>query len=128
MALHPITQIEVETTIKKLKDHKAPGPSGITSLHLKFMTGISRQFLPLIVNMFNQILDRPSTMLKRYEYLYEYRACFLPKYDQSSNSKNKQPTKYRPIAIGEQILVVLHKILKTRLMNHIPLSELQFAF
>jgi len=35
-----ITEIDVENIIKEMEDSKAPGPSGITPKHLKFLSGL----------------------------------------------------------------------------------------
>lgn len=54
----------------------------------------------------------------RYRIFFEFKACFIQKPDK----------KYRPIAIGEQFLLALHKIIKNRMMKMFKLSKEQYAF
>jgi hypothetical protein len=66
-------------------------------------------------------------MVERFKPLFEFRACFLPKYEISDKddkgTKAQKELKYRPIAIGEQPLLAFHKVLKNRLMQMYPLSD-----
>jgi hypothetical protein len=74
-----ITIPEVTAVINKNVNHKAPGPSGIAPLHLKYICDKYEKFVNILVEIFNMILCDPKNVVPKIESLYEFRACFLPK-------------------------------------------------
>jgi len=96
---------EVHREIKTLKNHKAPGISGLAPKHLKFLSSQTSYFDLLLTNLFNGLIDDASNV----EYcknLYKFKFIGIPKHDSED---------LRPIAINEIILNVFHKILGKRL-------------
>ena len=80
-AFKRITEKELVNVIMENKSHKAPGPSGIAPLHMKYLVDHFPNFVPLLTRIFNSILDDPDQMVPRFKPLFEFRACFLPKYE-----------------------------------------------
>lgn len=88
----PPTEQEIEELIRGMPRAKAPGPSGITAEHLKYL---SRKwgFAKILKNAFKQLLDSPEKT-GLIPSLYEFFLIFIPK------SKGG----YRPICIEEATL------------------------
>ena len=104
-----ITPEEVQSTISKLKKHKSPGPSGLGPYHLKYIAQQHPAFLTELAKMFNTLTNRPELTCE-IRALYNQRIVFIPK-------KGEQSA--RPIAIGETILIIFHKLLARKLYSDI---------
>lgn len=89
--MEKITIGDYDYAISNIADHKAPGPSSIAPLHVKYISDLSPAFKELFVKICNEVLEDPEKMVERLEPLYEFRSIFIPK-DENS---------WRPIAIGE---------------------------
>lgn len=70
---------EIKAVIKANINHKAPGPSGLAPLHLKFICDKYPRFIEILVEIYNLLLSDPINMVTKLKPLYEFRACFLPK-------------------------------------------------
>lgn len=86
-------------------------------LHLKYLATESGAFIHELTKIYNSITQNPDKLSSVRE-LYNFRLVFIPKKDGGA----------RPIAIGEPILLVLHKILTKQLFEQVHISDAQFAF
>lgn len=97
--------------ISGLKNHKSQGPSGMGPLHLKHMAAENGAFVHELTKMYNYVTQYPD-QLSQVRELYNFRLVFIPKKDGGA----------RPIAVGEPLLLVLHKILTKQLFQQIEIS------
>ena len=108
----PITDRELRTALATFKQ-KAPGPTGITTLHLRKLPINMRDYLRYI---FNQAISAgyfPDT-------LKHANMIFIPKGNQSQHNI----TNYRPISLLDVHGKLLDKILNTRLTSHLSTHDL----
>lgn len=120
MFLTPVTEIEVEETIKTLKNNSAPGHDKITTKTLKSITEYIRTPLAYIINLIFEKAECPSHFKE---------AIITPIF--KSGTKN-ETINYRPISLLSNVSKVFEKLLKKRLVvfledNNI-LSDRQFGF
>lgn len=83
---------------------KACGPSGLGPTHLKYFTRLHPGFIYEITNVLNNLIEEPANVML-VKQLYKFRAIFIPKHGKD----------WRPICIGEPILIIFHKLLTRRL-------------
>lgn len=108
----PITLREMTKTLSNFKQ-KAPGPTGITTLHLKNLPKNMKQYLLYI---FNQSLSAgyfPDSFKIA-------NMIFLPK----PNSNQSQVQNYRPISLLDVQGKLLDKIINSRLTEHLEQNNI----
>ena len=114
--LKPITQDEVQKTIRNAKKDSAPGPDGITLEALKVLD----KSFGTITNVFNTWLVTkkvPETMKAN-------RSILLPKGSEGLDSVNN----WRPLTISSVLLRLYTNILAKRVKEAVPLNPRQRGF
>ena len=118
--LHKITEKEIELTILDLPSNKAPGPNGIT---YNFVKQTHKEIIPILVQIFNQILETGNTPSKWSN------SNIYPISKKLNWSYNILET--RPIALLDTFRKIFTKILTKRLghilSSHPILSKLNYA-
>ena len=102
----PISTREFDSTLNTFK-HKAPGPSGITTLQLKNLPQNIKQYLLYIYNNAISAGYFPGSLKHAH-------MIFIPKAGSQHSVKN-----YRPISLLEIHGKLLGKILNNRLIHHL---------
>ena len=102
----PISTREFDSTLNTFK-HKAPGPSGITTLQLKNLPQNMKQYLLYIFNNDISAGYFPDSLKHAH-------MIFIPKAGSQHSVKN-----YRPISLLEIHGKLLGKILNNRLIHHL---------
>ena len=108
----PITMTELKATLRTFKQ-KAPGPTGITALHLK---NLPPNMLDLLLYIFNNALSAgyfPDS-------LKTAKIIFIPK----GNTSQYDVKNYRPISLLDVHGKLFDKILNTRLTNFLDRHNL----
>lgn len=108
----PITMQEMTFTLSKFKQ-RAPGPTGITTLHLKNLPKNMKQYLLYIFNHSISAGYFPDSFKIAH-------MIFLPK----PSSNQSQVKNYRPISLLDVHGKLLDKILNTRLTNHLETNNI----
>lgn len=119
--MRPINFTEFTRTLKNVKKHKAPGPSGITFFviqHLPF------NYFKIIINIYNAIISS-----KYWPLIFKTsNMIFAPK----PGKDHSNPLNYRPISLLETLAKLLGKILTNRLLYYLEFNniipEKQFGF
>uniref|UniRef100_A0A803JAB7 Reverse transcriptase domain-containing protein n=1 Tax=Xenopus tropicalis TaxID=8364 RepID=A0A803JAB7_XENTR len=115
----PVTETDIQTTIKKLKSGKSPGPDGLSA---EFYKILAPELTPLLLDLYNNTLQG----LPLWPEANEARIILLPKKDRDPTN----PQSYRPISLLNQDLKILTKIMADRLQQILPriLSPCQLGF
>ncbi|ESU40402.1 Hypothetical protein GSB_155064, partial [Giardia duodenalis] len=115
--LEPATEEEMRKALFGTLNKKAPGASGLGPVQLKAMKQ-NEEFTKYLTQAYNELMTHPDAMSDVMA-LFEFRAVLIP----------KEAGGYRPIAIGETITNIFHRILLKRLIKHANyLSCEQIAF
>ncbi|CAL5980271.1 Reverse_transcriptase (RNA-dependent DNA polymerase) [Hexamita inflata] len=118
-----ITHEEIKRQIEALDDEKSPGPSGIAPLHLKLLLG-HFDFIQLITIAFNEIIQLKNIVPDNRLYKFDHK--FLIK-DNNLTRDSNGDLKTRPIACAEQLLNVLHRIVKRRIQKDLVIDPNQYV-
>lgn len=119
--LSPITTKEIIFTVKKLKSHKAPGPSGIKAFIVKqlppnYYEQVKHIYNAVIVTKYWPILFKTAHMI------------FLSK----PSTDKTNPSNYRPISLLEILAKILESIITKRLLFYLEYNNIlpssQFGF
>jgi hypothetical protein len=116
--IKPMTIEDVINIVNNYPNGKSPGPTGISPKHLKCLINFKR-FAENYRDVINSILEKPELM-KKIPLLYRYIQQFKPK---SIEKKDE----YRPIAMGEAMLMVMHKYINRQLKHSIKLHANQYC-
>ena len=110
--LKPIEADEVADVIGHMQNSKCPGPSGMTASHLKCVIANVTWLPKFLAEAYNEMLDNADS-LGQIPAIFQFRSVFIPKKPENGERK------FRPLAINEHLLMVLHKLLKRRLLQRL---------
>lgn len=116
VGLEPLSEEDIAAAINGQGKLKAPGPSGLNPVLLKELAK-NALVLKVFAGAFNAILLDPAEA-RRCPALFGYRIIAIPKGTDG----------FRPIALGECLLTVLHRLLARRLVPAFDLAPEQLCF
>ena len=103
-----ITSTEIETVIKNLPKHKSPGSDGFRG---EFYQTFREELTPIFLKLFQNIAEGGTLPIS----FYEATITLIPKSDKDVTKKEN----YRLISLMNIDIKVLHKILASRIQQHI---------